>query len=189
MRTSTLFTLASLFLLGSYSLPQPKNTAPYQTQPTESIEKREADIPQGGPPPSAPGHGWEHHKPPGGFGSGNDTTKIKERENESLEQSRTIEKREADIPGGGPDTIVTGPAKLFKIKERQGPRPSGPPGGWAPPDGMTWMEWMKHKKHKGNGGSPSQASSMPESTGTTSTSELSSSGYNSTEKKMMMFRD
>lgn len=39
MRVSTLFTVASLFLIGSYSLPQPENLEARKT-----IEEREARM-------------------------------------------------------------------------------------------------------------------------------------------------
>lgn len=39
MRISTLFTVASLFLIGSFSLPQPENL-----EATQTIEDREAKM-------------------------------------------------------------------------------------------------------------------------------------------------
>lgn len=146
MRISTLLTVVSLFLVGSYSLPQPEDL-----EASRTIEGREAKVPTGASHGGGP-EGWGHHKSDGD-GSGSSS----------------------------PSTNGT------KIKERQGP----PGGDFKPPNGMTWKDFMKHKMHKG--GSASQSASVPLSTDTSSSADHSSSssstGTNSTEVKMMKFRD
>lgn len=178
MRTTTLLTVASLFLIGSFSLPQPESV-----EASRTIEDREARVAPGGPLPSfSDGAEWRNHHHDGGEPPASNGTKIKERQEHH------------GMPGGPPeffehhhDGSGTTSTNETKIKERQGP----PEGG--PPEGMTWMEFMKHRKHKG--GSSSQSASVPLSTGTSTLNEdstdLSTTGTesNSTKVRMMKFRD
>ncbi|CAF9943089.1 MAG: hypothetical protein ALECFALPRED_010560, partial [Alectoria fallacina] len=198
MRASTIFTFASLFLIGSHSLPQPENLKLSRT-----IEDREAKIGPGSPFASHSGGAewWKDHQSGGGPPASNDT-KIKKRQ-EHHESSETVKlihnRRPSSIPseffehkhdGSGSSSSGNPSTNETKIKERQGPPPGDKSG---PPEGLTFKEFVKHIKHKG--GSPAHGTHVPLSTGTSTTtddstdSSSSSTDTNSTKVRMMKFRD
>lgn len=191
MRTSTFFTVASVFLIGSYSLPQPEGL-----EASRTIEDREAHIGPGDPFPSHSGGAeWKHKHNSGGDPSVSNGTKIKERQAHHERPSSIpsglaefFEQKHHD--GSGPGSSSTNSTKIKERQEHHGP----PPGdNFTPPEGMTWTEYMKNMRHKG--GSPTQGGSVPLSTGTSTNtdssldSSSSSTESNSTKVRMMKFRD
>ncbi|KAF6218196.1 hypothetical protein HO133_006157 [Letharia lupina] len=142
MRISTLFTAASLFLIGSYSLPRPENL-----EPSRTIEDREAHVAPGAPFASHIGGAeWWKDRKSGGETPASNGTKLKEREAHHerpiSEPSGLPEFFEHRVGGSGtPSTNET------KIKEREAhhERPISEPSGLP--------ESFKHRV--GGSGTPS----------------------------------
>ncbi|KAM0805800.1 hypothetical protein BDR22DRAFT_958864 [Usnea florida] len=200
MRTTTLLTVASLFLIGSYSLPQPEGN-----EASRAIENREANDGPSGPFPGHNSEGWRHSKHHGGDPGASNTTKIKERQTHpgyiiSQSTHTIIELISSRWPNEhhdnfhhehGGDRSPT--ANATKIKEREEYPPAGHE--FSPPDGMTWQEFIEYEKHKHGykkGGSASHSAKVPLSTGTSSTSgteDLYTGTGNSTKVRMLKFKD
>lgn len=186
MRTTVLFTVASLLLIGSYSLPQPE-----EIEASRAIENREA---QGGHFPGHDSEGWRHGNHHGGGPGASNSTKITERQEH---HGWPGEHGPGEHHDGSHHKQGGDRSNATKIKERQ----EYPPGHeYGPPDGMTWQEFIEYEKEqhgghqktggpKKTGGSKTKNAHGALSTGTSNTEYLSGSTTNSTKVRLVKFKE